>query len=67
MRDWVFRRRFYRRKLADPFPSYLRYCFVSTVEFWGAVFFTGASLLGLLCIFAGVLDWITKLHEQYAG
>ncbi len=55
---WIARRRFYRRKLANPFPSYFRYRLVKSTEGWLFVLFIASSCLGLLFILGGLIDWI---------
>ena len=55
---WIQRRRFYRRKLADPFPSYLRYRLVKSAEGWLSFFFIASGCLGFLCFLGGIIDWI---------
>ena len=55
---WIQRRRFYRRKLADPFPTYLRYRLVMSAEGWLGLLFIFSGGIGFLCFLGGVIDWI---------
>ncbi|MGK0189262.1 MAG: hypothetical protein ACI9R3_005079 [Verrucomicrobiales bacterium] len=55
---WIQRRRFYRRKLTNPFPSYFRYRLVKNAEGWLAVLFISSGCIGFLCFLGGVIDWI---------
>lgn len=55
---WLARRRFYRRKLADPFPTYFAYWRTHLMETWLALGFTGSLCFGLLCWFVGIIDAI---------
>ncbi len=55
---WIQRRRFYRRKLADPFPSYTRYWLVTRSESVLVLGFVGAIFMGLLCLLTGAVDII---------
>ena len=55
---WIERRKFYRRKLADPFRTYFKYRVTRTFEGWLGILFIAAGCLGFLCVLGGVIDWI---------
>ena len=55
---WINRRRFYRRKLRDPFPTYFTYWRTRLIEGWLGLFFLGCSVAGLLTLFVGIIDTI---------
>ena len=55
---WINRRRFYRRKQANPFPSYSQYWLVRNAERFLGVLFIFSSAFGLLCYLVGIIDWI---------
>ncbi len=55
---WIERRRFYRRKLANPFPTYLRYRLVRNAEGCLGMLFIASGCIGGLCFLGGVIDWI---------
>lgn len=51
---WIDRRRFYRRKLADPFPTYFKAWRTRMVEGYLGLFFLGCMVLSPLCFIAGM-------------
>lgn len=55
---WIGRRRFYRRKLRDPFASYFEAWFTGLVE--GNIWLLSllSAMLGCLFLFVAVIDWI---------
>ena len=55
---WIQRRRFYRAKLAEPFPTYFRFWLTSLVEGWFSLFALFSMIAGLLLGLAGVVDLI---------
>ena len=55
---WLKRRRFYRHKLADPFPTYSRFWFTRFVEGWIGLFALSSKVAGFLLCLAGVIDFI---------
>ncbi len=55
---WINRRKFYRRKMADPFPSYFRYRLIRSAEGWLGLLFMCSSWIGILCMIGGLIDWI---------
>ena len=55
---WINRRRFYRRKLAEPFKSYFLYWLTRSIEGWLGILFLLSSCIGVLCFLGGVIDWI---------
>ena len=55
---WIQRRRFYRRRQANPFSSYSRYWLVTRTESCLVLCFFFSLMLGIVCGAAGVVDLI---------
>jgi len=55
---WIYRRQFYRRKLADPFPTFFMAWRTRMLEGYGGLFFLGCLCLSPLCFIAGVVEWL---------
>ncbi|MEZ5325906.1 MAG: hypothetical protein R3F19_12700 [Verrucomicrobiales bacterium] len=54
----ISRRRFYRKKQHDPFPSYSRCWLITNLEGYLGVLFLLMGVTGFLCLFAGFIDLI---------
>ena len=55
---WLKRRRFYRRRLADPFPSYFGFWITRLAEGWLGLLAVFSKVAGFLLCVAGIIDFI---------